>query len=189
MRQTFEIPRPRLPQPSLHLLLPPHLPPLKKAANGSLSRLKLLVLGFFISQSVIQTIFSNPSFLPVLPSLLYRIRPPTRRRKRPLMLTEARTSEAQTPLQLEEVEAAAEELNALLAEEATAEADRRLLSRLAALSNQAAALVVRAAPPQLQSKCHNQTSHKSALLLLLLDRAPFRRLPPPLRKRSTRFLP
>jgi len=104
------------------------------------------------------------------------------------MLTEARTSEAQTPLQLEEVEAAAEELNALLAEEATAEADRRLLSRLAALSNQAAALVVRAAPPQLQSKCHNQTSHKSALLLLL-DRAPFRRLPPPLRKRSTRFLP
>ena len=71
------------------------------------------------------------------------------------MLTEARTSEAQTPLQLEEVEAAAEELNALLAEEATAEADRLFLSRLAALSIQAAALVVRAFPPQLQSKCHN----------------------------------
>jgi hypothetical protein len=99
------------------------------------------------------------SFFFFFPSLLYRIRPLTRRRKRPLILAEARTSEGRTPLQLEEVEAAAEELNALLAEEeeATAEADRRLLSRLAALSIQAAALVVRAAPPQLQSKCHNQT--------------------------------
>ena len=68
---------------------------------------------------------------------MYRIRPLTRRKKRPLILAEARTSDGRTPLQLEEVEAAAEELNALLAEEeeeATAEADRRLLSRLAALS-------------------------------------------------------